>query len=318
MAQNASIVKELLASRSSGGDERGRSHRCVYQVKLLTSTGGTAAALTADDGSGLAGHKVPDIGATHPVDTFARVVNKTADSAGDFLNYTVSVEYDTRSRFAGFTFTGNNQTIDYSIDNPLLRPWVYRFGTRVIERPVEQAYRVYNTSDAPVVSTLVDRVLNSADVPFDPPVMEEDVIQTMSVTRWEGNDTYTPLKSLYWQNRINATDWTLATGIVWPKWTARVVGITASSEYIAGYWWWNVTYELEMKWDTWLRKLLNYGWMYIDANNKFAKELDAAKQPIDDPSLLDDNGHLLARGATPTYRTWLTKRTADFSTLFNY
>lgn len=316
MAVNAAKVRELPRGRATGATERGREHTRAYLVTMLTKADGSHLARIADDGI----TAIPAVGSLHPQDEFARVVNVSVDATDDFLNYNVNVEYSTQSNFAGFTLTTGSQDLDYQVDNPLNRPWRYSFGLRSIERPIEKAWRV--VSDADIIRTWLpglqqQAVLNSAGMPFDPPLMGEDYVQTMTVSRWESSSTYTPVKALLWADCINHDTWSMATNINWPKWTARVAGISATAEHIAGYWWWNVTYELEFKWNTWLRRPLDSGWSYIEGDQRLAFR-DADDEILASPGLLNGTGGKLPEGQEPLFKTYLANRTADFTTLFNY
>lgn len=322
MAVNAEFVKELLDSRRTVASEQERTHERSFMVRLLADPlvygpGSINARLgeTAD------GVKVPVVGEVHPDDAFARVIDVSADTMGDLRTYRVDVSYSTRSRFAGFTFTGSSEEQDFQLDNPLARPWVWSFGVRLVEKPVERAYRVtdlgFGGEVGSVLHPMSEEVLNSARQPYDPPMLEDDYIITMSVTRYEPSTSFTPLKCLAWSGVLNATAWEMSTNIVWPKWTAKCTGISATTEYTAGQYWWQVTYNIEFKWDDWTRSVLDAGWSYIENNQRIAATDDGG-EPAAYPILLNGVGGKLAQGGTPVYRRYLTKRTRDFATLFNY
>jgi len=322
MPVNAEFIEELMEARSTSESESERVHTGAYMVRLLADPSvygpGSINARIAETASG---RKVPTIGTTHPSDAFARVIDSQVDSMGDLRTFRVDVTWSTRSRFAGFTLSGSTEDQDFQIENPLARPWVWSFGVRPIERPVERAYRVVDSGFGGDVGTttypLTTEVTNSAGQPYDPPLLEDDYIITMSVTRYEPASSFSPLKCLAWSGVINSVPWAMASDIIWPKWTAKCTGLSAVTEYTARQYWWLVTYNVEFKWDDWTRSVLDAGWSYIE-NQRRLTATDDDGEPAAYPILLNGAGGKLAQGGTPEYRRYLTRRTRDFATLFDY
>jgi hypothetical protein len=322
-------VSEKLEGRATQEDERGRRHTRVF----VCVTGAISDGPQAFHSSSTAlqtwntanpSNKIPVIGELHPDDAFCRCRSVTPNQQDGGKVYHVICEYDTNSRFTGFTFNSTGDSITYNHDNPLQRQWEYSFGTVKEQVPLERAKRIVNLLGVELIGELDEPVTNSAGQPFDPPAITTRNIMEMRISRYIANDAHDPVSDNAFIDCINYDAWTMAPGIVWPKRTAKVEDIQTRSEHVSGYWYWHKTTVIRFKWDTWVRHLLDQGmgWVDVDPNDASRKRYHVAKDEegyaAAEPVLLNGSGEILPRSVPavdPVYRTYLANRTIDFTAL---
>lgn len=135
-------------------------------------------------------------------------------------------------------------------------------------------------------------VINSAGVPFNPPVTRDRIRPILRVTRNE--QTFNPYLAQALIDSINVDEFLLSD----PK-TVKLSNITPvfkTDPNIGTYW--AVTYEFEFKvGDTWKYEIRDQGLMQLGSSGAVVAILDANGQPVTEPQLLDGTGHAIPPGA---------------------
>lgn len=188
------------------------------------------------------------------------------------------------------------------VENPLLRPATYRWGTSATTRVVDKAELLQDD-----LSWLVDQpVANSAGYKFDPPPEIEEFNLTLSVVRNEA--IFDPFVAYQYTGAIN-TDVFLG---LFAADVARCLGITGESQFENGSYFWRVSYEFEFRFGGWYLVLLDAG--YVDSAGEVF--MDATNGvPRSDPTLLDGAGAELGDPTAPVFRTFRAIRQLPFSPL---
>jgi hypothetical protein len=176
--------------------------------------------------------------------------------------------------------------------NPLLRPAVVSFGFNKSQR---------------IVTRYVDGrpICNSAGDEFNPPLTVDCSNPVLTVSRNE--PVFNPAIAVAYQDAVNSDGFFGAA-----PGCAKVAGISAVSQTENNYFFWEVTYQIEFRWDGWQPILLDYG------RNAFFQDPDTQEifkaaiwkrdhngkelpnVPIDEPAALDGFGNELTN---PTPQT---------------
>lgn len=183
-------------------------------------------------------------------------------------------------------------------------------------------------------------ITNSACVPYDPPIEEEEEIKVIRISKsvkvYDG--------SLFddWQGAINKDQFVINKGFYGYRETFKP--LTAKIRYIGGVFsrtgpngvkYWRQTIEIHKKLTGWRRKLLDRGILVrreqgdpdgegstVSASNlvpagkaNFKVNKDAAGYPMTEPVLFDGNGQPQRVTYPPVYGEWGTKPEVSFAPL---
>jgi hypothetical protein len=296
-------------------DGRRREYTRVFEVTTSTPADGPVVAL----GFGATALGLPLFGSPHPEDFGAVVqeITPTQNSESP-TRWTVAVKYSSElpapeaaQPGASETDPGTENDPAELPENPLARPPVWKFGFEKFQ----EVARFGRLVTAGVAAANPTPITNSASVPFDPPQMVEVSRPTVSVTINRATWNFPAAVAL--QDAVNAIAWRGAA----PR-TVKCVSVDAQSQYENGTAYWQVTYNLALKWDTWDLQILDAGLMervYAEEVGGGATKLrrirDAAGQDIPDPVPLDGNGLRLKVGDPPVYRVYRYFREVNFSAL---
>jgi hypothetical protein len=180
------------------------------------------------------------------------------------------------------------------------------FNTIGRKRVVEKAYQEDDTFGSPTQA-----VVNSAQQPFDPPIMSEDFLPLITIRRNERLTDFDPNVKLQYMNTINAVNVTIA-GMHLAAYTAWMRRISPTRRWKAnGDMYWDVTYEIVVDQATHYQRILDQGYFIISSGGvPTLYELEAIKDiegvPVTAPALLDGTGARLAKGADAVYLNFLT------------
>ncbi len=178
--------------------------------------------------------------------------------------------------------------------NPLLRPAVVTFGFNKTQRIV---YKDINGKP----------LLNSALDYFDPPLSIDDSRPTLTVVRNE--PSFDPSIAVAYQDAVNSDSFFGAS-----PGQAKVAGISAVSQTENNYFFWQVSYTIEFRWDGWQPVLLDYGRnaIYVNTNTgaefkgpvfqKDKKGNEIPNVPVTEPVPLDGNGNELINPTPDTVK----------------
>ena len=95
-------------------------------------------------------------------------------------------------------------------------------------------------------------IVNTLKQQFNPPPEKDASNIILNYTRFEG--TFSPSLAIQYQDTVNATNFLGA-----PARTAKLQSITANQVYEDGDLYWQVSYEIHFRRDTWTKKILNRG-----------------------------------------------------------
>lgn len=254
----------------------GRVYRYDYDV-IVDS-------MTTPESEVLAAPGLPQQWDEHPSDSTVIVMQRSARrSRGDALVWRVQIQYSEPR--------GDPLTVSQS---PLLRP-------------VQFAYDFMEFQEVMSEDADGTAVLNSAGVPFDPPVMQDKAHLVVRVSRNEA--TYNvALKTLYSFAVNDDTFW----GV--PANTLLCRPIRATWQREQGYSYWAVNYEIVYNPDTWSVRLLDAGWQELD-DGALKTMIDADGNAYNTAQLLDGSGGKLEVGGTPVYKTFKRGVERDFALL---
>lgn len=248
------------------------NYKREYLVEMSVSTDTAYAVLTATG--------VPARGDRHGQDTRARAIKKDAKrlSENDRL-WLVTVHYSTRYK-------------EY-VENPLLRPAEYSWNGQIIQVAANK-----DRDGNPVV--------NSAGDQFDPLPEKDDARGILIVTRNESQ--FNPSVAEAYYNSINQS-----TFMGFAKWKMKVANISATGPHVENdVTYYKVSYEFHYKRDTWVCKLLDRGFQYLDGSSK-RRFKDADGQDVGVPQLLDGQGEPLVSSAAEEFLDFWFYEEVDFS-----
>ena len=210
---------------------------------------------------------VPQLGdsysAGNDVDIYATCVDVQIRATGSPFAWEVTAVYDTE-RYVGTL-----------LNNPLNMPAEISWDFAKYERPM-----LRDLTNTPI--------LNSSKLPFDPPVMQEDVRPLLTIVRNEA--TYDPSLSVAYQEACNSDVFAGE-----PAYTAKLVTYSAQKQIDIGFQYWRVTYQIEFRRETFALFLLDQG--FRDKDGKiFRDPIDWT--PLGSPTLLNGRGESLVKGTT--------------------
>jgi hypothetical protein len=168
--------------------------------------------------------------------------------------------------------------------NPVDQPIDVSFQWQVFEQYCDVAYD-------PSTGSLVP-VLNSAGIPFDPPVTREQLKGIMRVA-WNSL-TFDPATFFTYGNMINSDAWNgFSPGTIKvspPNMPQRLYSQFLGQNYYR--------LEIEMCFNPndggWNAKPIDRSFVALDGSGNYFKILDVNGQPLSQPALLDGSGHVLS------------------------
>src|SRR5579872_1209713 len=300
---------ELWPGRDGNVDfRRRRTYTRVFEVYTSDPLNEAFVVSTA---SGL-----PLRGQSYPFDFFAVCIsiNPKQDEA-DPLRWEVTCKYDSHPADMKQTQPdGSSKKPSEQDDNPLNDPpeWKFYFETtsKVLRTAFNRASPAYVQGDtyytangsevsggnaAPLGNNLPGQfanmaVMNSAGLPFDPPVEYDYALWCFSIT---GNLPYVDLQAMpKLKNSVNLTTWK-----GWPGRAVRCIGHEASTAWKNNIPYWRVSYNFCIKTDLWDLRILDCGWeeLQLQANGQMrqVKILFPGGHEATGPVPLDGQGHRL-------------------------
>ncbi len=276
------ISKEVAARKTVDG---GLASTHVYVVVCSKVSDGPEAACDA--------YTLPQPGDAHETAVNLYVSRIYARPTEDRKIFHVYVEYETPT----------HRTLQ---PNPLDDPVHISWGTWVRSEPT------YHDNATPAGA-----LLNSAEDPYDPPLMGDVYESTVTIIRNEL--VYNPVTAQGYKGAVNSDSTTIAGYPVTAR-EAMVVRWDATTQERNGYDYWQVTYEVVIREtrvvadDTitgWDRSAVDLGLNTLKAGTVARIQIeDGAQKKVDvtTPQLLDKSGDVLDKGGTPRYNTW---RVAD-------
>jgi hypothetical protein len=217
---------------------------------------------------------------------FAVRINVTGDTGtgADGRQWIISIEY------------GQFNALEIQPADPMIaRPKISFSSTRF------QVPATKDIDDEPVV--------NSAGDPFDPPFMLDETRPFMTIVKNEAG--FPPLLAQDYHNSINNAPWFGLPELVW-----KCVDITGDeAQDPDGGRYWVVTYQFEMKRETWVEKLMDVGMREINSSGKKIAITDDRGREVDAPWPLNENGTKKAVGVTAEFMEFHLYKEMDFSAL---
>lgn len=307
-------VYQLFDGRGGSADANmARTYTRVYEVYVDSPYDDAVTAGTAPG-------YLPVMGEPHSEDLAAFVTNRDIQQdAADPLRWLVTITYTTQQPGTESVTApgeslqpngGGSQAPGDRSENPLARVAAWRVNFQTTQEPATVGFKVANNGDVAVLPTAI---LNSAGLPFDPPVMVEVSRPVVSVTKNIVNLDLNKLTDL--QDSVNSKAWKS-----FPPRTVRVSGIEVNSAFENGVAFWSITYHFAVNWRTWDVQPLDAG---------FHERIQTASVPVatyewreitDDhgaqgPYPLDGNGRVLDPSQDPVYLRWVATKENDFNTM---
>lgn len=231
--------------------------------------------------------------------------------------------------------------------NPLDWAWDIRMDEISIAVPVEQAefialHDAQPKTGAPFFELkpgTKGAIVNSAGVPFDPPIEDEIKIRVFSLTKY--GSYYDGDEDNYWKNVVNSDDVTINWPTYnfqdrWKKQTAKVASFSSHHVFVNGLSLWRATLTIHVNPRGWRHFLLDRGNErgagYGDPDGKGGllttadvKDGQALTAPIRDkdgypvaaPVLLNGRGQPLNPGLKHCYLEYRVKEERPFAPLIN-
>lgn len=302
-------------------DGRKREYSRVFEVTTDNPADGPVSAMA----NAAVTLGIPLFGSSHPEDAGAVVseITPTQDSESP-TRWTVRVRYSSDLKApdavqpgdpsdGGGAPPGSENAPGDRPENPLARPPMWKFAFQQTQEAFRTGYKYDLVTGAPLVGS-VD-ILNSAGLPFDPPVTVEVsrplVTVTVNRSRWSLPRAVDLIDS------VNLKAWQGCNPRV-----VRCIGVDAESAFENGISYWRITYQFALKYDTWDLRVLDAGYMERDYSGesnggvtKLKKIMDEWGREASDPVPLNGNGRRLPVGDTPIYKVFQVYRQRDFSKL---
>lgn len=315
-------VREVWEGRG-GSDDWDRKRDFTRSFQVLTDDTGDGPSVVAQAAG------IPLLGSAHPDDAAALMVGIKAsqDSSSPYL-WSVTCEYTTQIEFpeAVPVDPGTGQTEPDTPgdapetpepaerqENPLDRAPVWKISFQETQEPLRRAYEY--DADGELTGELI-AVVNSAKLPFDPPVMIEASRIIVAVTFNVARVNMRKMADL--KDSVNSVAW-----YGMPARTVRCVGAEASSKYENSLSFWEVTYTFALKDDTWDIRVLDSGYAELIPGSAPPRPVVDHWQKIKDPFgveatepvPLDGNGRKLTPGNPEVYKVFRGYKERDFNTL---
>lgn len=280
-------VKELFKGRRSSMRDGLETHVRVFRVETDDIADGTAAALTADDGT----TAVPDYYAAHPVKTATRLTNKDAAP----VNGKEDVLFDVTCEYTQPEFT------DAGDDDPLQRPDEVSWGGS------EQTEAYFRDVNDKIVAT-------SAGEAFAEFLERDGGVLTVEVTR--NVSTGDPGNDESYNRTVNSGTVTIA-GTIFGAGTLKMKPVRAVKHHENGVTFYRKTYTMEAKREGWKDLIEDRGLNETDGSGNLTPIKDANGFPVKQPWPLDGAGAAKANATdTPETIEFEPYEEKDWSAIF--
>jgi hypothetical protein len=185
--------------------------------------------------------------------------------------------------------------------DPTLWPLRVTFGGERTERVCD-----FDKTGAPIRNSAGDR--------FGDPVVVDDHISTLTITRNELVSSFDPDTAADFSDTVNNATWNGRAARY-----CKMGLITTSEEKFdsnAQVWYYTVTYPVSIGRKPWVKEIMDMGFNELDAYGSSAKPIMHQGQPLSDPVPLDGSGRELTGGyVTPVTLTYYVFDEADWSVL---
>lgn len=243
------VASNELTSPRSGSRKGSYNEVKIWKVEVDDPTDGARVARLATDALP---DPVPVRGDTHPDNARIFVDTVSAEPMGDSrLWYLVTAEYKTRERDGGGG--GGGERDDNPLNDKVRVRWSSWSETAVLE------WTTAHPREA---------ILNSAKVPFDPPLEQEDFYPQVQIVRNE--PYYNPSKADGYRNSVNSGSGTIA-GLPVVARQAHLIEFSGDNAERLGIDYYVVTYTIQFKITdrsgqatNWDREVLDQGYYYLD------------------------------------------------------
>lgn len=179
------------------------------------------------------------------------------------------------------------------VESPLNRPPVWRCSFQTTQKVAEKTFAG-------------NAIVNAAGLPFDPPLMRDVSYPVITLTRNVPDVQFSQLRLL--QDAVNDAEWC---GL--PERSVRVTGIEYGPKYENGFAYFEITYQLSVRYPNWDFEVLNAGFTELVGGNWVA--ITDGTRPVTEPVPLDVAGAKLDPADTPNFMTFRVYPERDFGTL---
>lgn len=181
---------------------------------------------------------VPEMWSLHPEQPTLYVRNKRVEVIGPF-HFRVHVFYTTRE----FSPAGDSQVQPFT--SPLEQPWEVDWGFITANEPIDRDIRNWP-------------IHNSAGETFDPPIMREFSDLMLTIRRNESIFNY--IRAADYKDAVNSDlFYGFAPGLV------RCINYAGRRAMTADTFYWQVTYQFQIRVDNWLRRIMDEGYKALDS-----------------------------------------------------
>lgn len=207
---------------------------------------------------------IPPTQSQHRFDQFLFVTGKDVEIDGGVFNYKVTVTYE-------------------SIGDPLTLTPIITYGGVGVNEQVDTTQFDSEEGDEPIV--------NSSDELFDPPTTVEIYDAVVTIVRNEQN--YNAFLMDTFRNSINRNTWQVFA----PETVLLQQVSTIRKELQIGFFYYEVTYVLYIRFDGWRRAIIDQGFrtVKLDSGGNPERDANGAKQYIE---LVDSEGKAMTQ---PTF-----------------
>jgi hypothetical protein len=282
-------TREQEAEKSNDGLSGRRTYIVTVTSDIAKSDGVEFVVL---DAPGIP--EVGDLYATNVYVTSKRAEPLQSGDDGDWLVWSVEVTLGPPEEID----TGGGDPLDPSLPAP-----TFSYSTIQYERAIDKAYRDEDDEDDPT-----EPIENVVGDPFDPPLTTAYSTLSISITR--SLRSFDLNKILQFQDTTNENSISIAGISVEPE-QARMLQIGAQQAIDdAGEGYWQVSYQVEVSRNGFLKKVLNAGFNQIAIGFPGGKKPivygdffddpkdagDDEKEPVDSPQKLTSSGDLITSG----------------------
>lgn len=179
-------------------------------------------------------------------------------------------------------------------DNPLLKAPTYSWSFAQFTKPA-------------VVDKDNNAVANSAREQYDPPIEVDDSRPVLSIQRNQASFNISVI--LNYVDAVNSDSWFGCN----PR-QAKMQNIQATNRTENGYTYWDVSYEVHFRQETWDIKPIDRGFHRLRSGGTWEHILDHRGQKVTQPKWLDGTGEV-NNTSTPVFRTFRIYREVSFGAL---
>lgn len=259
MPTPATVIEDWK-KRTASLTTEGKQARRVFDVVFDGSVDPEMAPAWAVDSTG-----VPRLYSSHPANRWLYVVDVTANPDGP-LKFEVVVTYGT---------VRNDQQYTYSGGDPLSVPpeveWLHTNGSGPIDVDING-----------------DPITNSADEPYDPAMMKDHSDLVLRYVRNESFFNYIAAASYI--NKVNDDIF-----LDFERGVVRCTVLSARKMHVAGFTYWRVTYEFQIRFDGWHMRQRDAGYREVTATG-YAEITDDNDNKVTLPVELNGSGNKLPAG----------------------